>query len=159
MFLILCTCRLRSQWLWQVGLGYTMSVFIFFLSDLVSRKLLPSRFFVGNALVVSIVSTPHFGAARIIGLLAPCVTAPIWEELFYRGLILPWIASFASLPSAMLLTSVVFAAQHFRADSFLPLLCLGYFWTILYLLSRNLLVPIIVHALWNFRVIIGSKLL
>ena len=34
----------------------------------------------------------------------------------------------------------------------------GYFWGVLYANSRNLLVPIFIHALWNGRIFLGSYL-
>ena len=34
----------------------------------------------------------------------------------------------------------------------------GFFWAVLYVNSSNLLVPILIHALWNARIFVGSYL-
>ena len=40
----------------------------------------------------------------------------------------------------------------------LPLSVTGFVWGVLYVGSGNLLVPILIHALWNTRVFLGSYL-
>lgn len=40
----------------------------------------------------------------------------------------------------------------------LPLSVLGLVWSLLYLYSRNLLVTVLIHAMWNSRVFLGSLL-
>jgi len=37
-----------------------------------------------------------------------------------------------------------------------PLAALGFVWAVLYIQSRNLLVTILIHAMWNSRVFLGS---
>ena len=141
-----------GDWIWHVMIGYTVSVFVFYMSDLVNTRTLPRRFFFDNELVVDIRSKKSFGFAYITGLLAPCITAPIWEEIFYRGLIYPWLSSVFPLKYSTPLVSLIFAGQHFRPDSFVPLYFLGTLWSMIYVLSQNLLVPIVVHAMWNLRI-------
>ncbi len=40
----------------------------------------------------------------------------------------------------------------------LPLSLTGIFWGILYINSANLLVPVLIHAMWNARIFLGSYL-
>ncbi|CAN0467555.1 unnamed protein product [Hapterophycus canaliculatus] len=40
----------------------------------------------------------------------------------------------------------------------LPLSVLGLVWSLLYLYSGNLLVTVLIHAMWNSRVFLGSLL-
>ena len=40
----------------------------------------------------------------------------------------------------------------------LPLSVTGAFWAVMYINSGNLLVPIMIHALWNARIFLGSYL-
>ena len=44
------------------------------------------------------------------------------------------------------------------AGLLLPLSVTGFFWGVLYVYSGNLLVPILIHALWNARIFLGSYL-
>ena len=59
---------------------------------------------------------------------------------------------------ALLVQGVLFGAQHLQIGLLLPLAVTGYFWGVLYVTSGNLLVPILVHALWNARIFLGSYL-
>ena len=142
----------RGDWVWNVIVGYTVSVFVFHISDLLNTKILPRRFFFDNELVVDIRSKKQFGFAYLIGLLAPCITAPVWEEVLYRGLLYPWFSSMFPLELSTSIVSILFAGQHFRPDSFLPLFFLGILWSAVYILSQNLLVPIVIHTMWNLRI-------
>ena len=76
----------------------------------------------------------------------------------YRGLIYPWLCSIVPMALATPLSGVIFAAHHGRKEVFLPLFVLGIAWAVLYLLSGNLFVPVVVHFMWNSRVFIGSFL-
>ena len=62
------------------------------------------------------------------------------------------------MPLATPLSAIIFALHHGRGEAFLPLSVLGLTWAVLYLLSGNLFVTMVVHALWNSRVFIGSVL-
>ena len=53
---------------------------------------------------------------------------------------------------------MLFGAQHFQLGLLLPLSVTGFFWGVLYVYSGNLLVPILIHALWNARIFLGSYL-
>jgi membrane protease YdiL (CAAX protease family) len=57
-----------------------------------------------------------------------------------------------------MVSAVIFAAHHMSMSGMIPLTTLGYLWAVLYLLSGNLLVPILIHAMWNSRVFLGSLL-
>ena len=95
--------------------------------------------------------------ASIVGYIAPCVSAPVWEEVLYRGFLLAGLtASTGSYGAACLVQAVVFSAHHMSVTAALPLAVLGFSWAVLYTQSRNLLSVIVVHALWNSRVFIGS---
>lgn len=43
-------------------------------------------------------------------------------------------------------------------QAMLPLSVLGLVWSLLYLYSGNLLVTVLIHAMWNSRVFLGSLL-
>ena len=75
-----------------------------------------------------------------------------------RGLIYPFLCSVLPMTLATPLSAVVFAAHHARRDLFVPLFTLGLGWAVLYVLSGNLFVPVVVHCMWNSRVFLGSFL-
>ena len=53
---------------------------------------------------------------------------------------------------------LLFGAQHLQLGLVLPLSVTGLMWGILYVNSGNLLVPVLIHALWNARIFLGSYL-
>jgi len=81
-----------------------------------------------------------------------------WEEVLYRGFLLPALHLFLPLPFALPFSGLLFGLHHQALASVLPLAALGSFWALLYVLSRNLAVPVLIHALWNSRVFLGSLL-
>eukprot|EP00922_Rhytidocystis_sp_ex-Travisia-forbesii_P029479 GHVS01043108.1.p1 GENE.GHVS01043108.1~~GHVS01043108.1.p1 ORF type:complete len:712 (+),score=135.40 GHVS01043108.1:43-2178(+) len=95
--------------------------------------------------------------ALLVGALAPCVSAPLWEELLYRGFTLPVLSHFLPcMRTAVPLSAVLFSAHHMNMQSFIPLCILGYLWALLYVHSNNLFVTVVVHSMWNSRVFLGT---
>lgn len=77
------------------------------------------------------------------------MAAPIWEELMFRGFLLPSLGRYLPAPAAVAATSLIFALVHFSREGLLPLLLLGCVFGGAYAASRNLLAPIALHSLWN----------
>lgn len=89
--------------------------------------------------------------AQVIGAIGPVLTGPIWEEVLYRGFLLTALRFFMSLPHAVDVAALIFALNHMNARAFAQLYVLGYLWSMLYIRSKTLVVPILVHMLWNGR--------
>lgn len=68
------------------------------------------------------------------------------------------LTAWVPISAALAISGVLFGAQHLQIGLLLPLSVTGYFWGVLYVNSRNLLVPILIHALWNGRIFLGSYL-
>ncbi len=84
----------------------------------------------------------------LLGLLA-IVTAPLSEELLFRGIFYPAIKQ-AGLPNLALWgTAILFALTHANMMTFLPLMLLALTLTLLYEHTGNLLAPIVTHSLFN----------
>ena len=81
------------------------------------------------------------------GVLALC--APLWEELMFRGFLLPSLARCLPRWAALGATSLLFALVHFSREGLLPLLLLGCVFGGAYAATRNLLAPVALHSLWN----------
>jgi membrane protease YdiL (CAAX protease family) len=90
---------------------------------------------------------------KMIAALAPCVLAPCFEELLFRGFALPAMATCLPRGAAILFSGALFSLIHLDASSFVSLWVFGAFLGWLYVKCGNLLVPIFVHALWNFGVL------
>lgn len=97
-------------------------------------------------------------AALLLAAAAPCISAPPWEELLYRGFCLPLLNRYVSLPAAIYLSSFLFSLHHMSIEAFLPLWALGAAWAGVYVQSGSLFVPIAIHAMWNSRVFLSSFL-
>lgn len=75
--------------------------------------------------------------------------APVWEEIMFRGFLLPSLARLSSPRIALLCTSVLFALVHFTKEGFVPLLILGVIFGVSYCATSNLLPAMLLHSLWN----------
>jgi membrane protease YdiL (CAAX protease family) len=51
------------------------------------------------------------GLAMLVGSIAPCVTAPWWEEVLYRGFLLPALTLYLPLHYALPASAVLFAVR------------------------------------------------
>jgi membrane protease YdiL (CAAX protease family) len=99
-------------------------------------------------------------AALAAALVASTLVAPVTEELFFRGFLLPAIekrAPFANGAFANGVTAVVFAAVHFSPKDFPALFVAGAVFGAAQIAARNaqngLVAPIIAHATFNASVL------
>lgn len=83
-----------------------------------------------------------------LGVLA-VVVAPVAEEALFRGIIYTALRQRFRRSMAWWVTSVLFAAMHFNAASFLPLLVFAMILIFLYETYGNLLCPIMAHFIFN----------
>ena len=156
------TLRWRTLWAPWVAGGYFLSLLSYNTLDHLSVSIASSP--IGESAAESVVSqllTPGKGdlAALAIGALGPCVTAPIFEEILYRGFLLPALVRFMPLRLALPVHAALFGLHHQSLRGLLPLSALGLIWGMLYVASGNLLVPILVHAMWNSRIFLHALLM
>jgi membrane protease YdiL (CAAX protease family) len=83
-----------------------------------------------------------FGAAAVL-------LAPVTEEMLFRGVLYPAIKQAGYPRLALWSTSLLFAAVHLNAVTFVPLATLALVLTGLYEWTDNLLAPITAHVLFN----------
>jgi membrane protease YdiL (CAAX protease family) len=86
---------------------------------------------------------------RILWFLVLGVAAPLWEEVMFRGFLLPSLARATSPAASVLLTSLIFSVVHFTKEGFVPLLILGTVFGVSYCGTKNLFPAIMLHGLWN----------
>jgi len=77
------------------------------------------------------------------------VSAPIVEEIVFRGVFFPAIARQRGIPAAIVIVSMLFAAIHGHVPAILPLFVVGTFLSVSYLYTGSLLVPILMHTIFN----------
>ncbi|KAE9607690.1 hypothetical protein Lal_00027002 [Lupinus albus] len=77
------------------------------------------------------------------------VCAPVWEEIVFRGFLLPSLTKYMPVWCAILVSSIAFALAHFNIQRMLPLMFLGMVMGVIFTRSRNLLPSMLLHSLWN----------
>ena len=75
--------------------------------------------------------------------------APLVEEIFFRGIALPAAARHLRPLPAACLVSLLFAVMHFHIPSIVPLFVIAMAFSLGYLCTGSLAVPIVMHALFN----------
>ncbi|CAM6084396.1 unnamed protein product [Calypogeia fissa] len=77
------------------------------------------------------------------------VCAPVWEEVIFRGFLLPSMTRYMPLWGAIFVSALAFALAHFSMQRILPLTFLGLVMGFVFVRSKNLLASIVLHSLWN----------
>lgn len=76
--------------------------------------------------------------------------AGLGEELLFRGVLQAWLAGMTGPWTAVVLGGVVFGLAHYLSRAYFVLAtCMGLYLGALYQLSGNLLLPVLVHALYD----------
>ncbi|MBP0009673.1 MULTISPECIES: type II CAAX endopeptidase family protein [unclassified Roseofilum] len=87
------------------------------------------------------------------------VAAPVFEEIMFRGFLLPSLTRYVPVWLAITLSGFVFAIAHLSLSEIIPLATLGIIMGIVYTRSGNLLAPIVLHSLWNGNTLLSLFLL
>ena len=82
-------------------------------------------------------------------LITTVVLAPIFEELVFRGILLPVLVSKVGKISGVLLSALIFALAHLSVGELPPLFVLGVGLGLMRLSSGRLFTCALMHALWN----------
>jgi uncharacterized protein len=77
------------------------------------------------------------------------IAAPIFEEIMFRGFLLPSLSRYISVWGSIFISGFIFAIAHLSVSEVAPLMTLGVVLGFVYSRSRNLLAPMLVHSLWN----------
>lgn len=155
------TNKWDTYWLWWTIGGYFVSAWLFNIADFVNQIILPPHIFAQQAEgVVSQLINPENNdfLASLVGYIAPCLSAPWWEEVLYRGYLLPALGLFMGFWPSVFVSGILFSVHHMNLMGAIPLMVLGWLWAALYVKSGNLLVTMLIHGMWNSRVFLGSWL-
>lgn len=77
------------------------------------------------------------------------IAAPVFEELIFRGFLLPALTAYLPVWGAIGVTSLVFAVAHLSLSEVLPLATLGMVLGVVYVRSGNLFASMLLHSVWN----------
>lgn len=97
--------------------------------------------------------------------LTAVILAPIFEEILFRGVLLPWLQERFRGPLgagigtalALGLSATLFGLTHLEPGGLPTLVLLGFCLGGAYLRSRSLWVPILIHAAWNGSLLILNR--
>ncbi|KAL7159997.1 hypothetical protein ABFS83_01G065100 [Erythranthe nasuta] len=140
---------LRGNWPFDVLLGCLMFPLVNRLSqfNLDLLPVLPSTPVTLSSVEQSIMSRDPIAMGLYALVLVVC--APLWEEIVFRGFLLPSLTKYMPVWCSILVSSIAFALAHFNVQRMLPLIFLGVVMGVTYSRSRNLLPSMLLHSLWN----------
>lgn len=137
----------RSNWsLWGLG-GYFVALPLVILVSLLNQKLWQGQG--GSNPILPLALEGQDSIALFLFFLTACVAAPIFEEIFFRGFLLPSLTRYMPVWGAIVASGFLFAIAHLSLSEVLPLATLGIVLGVVYTRSRNLLASILLHGLWN----------
>lgn len=142
------------HWLrWGIG-GYVAAIPIVLFFSVVSQNWLGGRG--GGNPLLPILATDQANLAKLVLWITVAIAAPFFEELLFRGFLLPSLISgltprFPQLATGLSITisGFGFALVHLNLADILPLTALGIILGFIYVRSQNLLAPMLLHGLWN----------
>jgi membrane protease YdiL (CAAX protease family) len=94
---------------------------------------------------------PFLSRLTVADFAVVAILAGFGEEGLFRGLLQGWLAESLSPVAGLVVASTLFGLLHFVTPAYALLAgLLGLYLGILYLVTGNLVVPIVVHALYDF---------
>jgi membrane protease YdiL (CAAX protease family) len=99
--------------------------------------------------IAAILTVPAPWLVRAVLFFIIIVVAPVFEEIIFRGILLPFMVRRVGFWPGLLLTSVVFGGMHLHLPSFLPLFLLSAMFSLAYARTQSLWVPVGMHVCFN----------
>ncbi|HAT4233193.1 TPA: CPBP family intramembrane metalloprotease [Clostridium perfringens] len=132
-------------------LGIGATILLLFLSGILT-KLIPSYKEVANQLATS--------RASVLQLIITIVLIPIYEEIFYRGIIFGYLRKNFNIIVAIVVQALVFGVMHLNLVQGIYTFILGIVLALVYMYSESILGNITVHIIFNLLgILIIPKLL
>lgn len=149
--------NLASRWpLWGFG-GYLIALPLMLGVSLLNQQIWHGQG--GNNPILELVLNERDPIALGMFLFTAAVAAPIFEEILFRGFLLPSLTRYMPTWGAIGLSSLIFSVAHLSFSEVLPLTVLGAILGFVYARSRNLASSILLHSTWNSVTMIGLFLL
>jgi hypothetical protein len=135
----------------KYGLFFYITLIPFMvMSSLVYQGILSAKGYPPNLQDIALLLSGDYPLwGRVIICLFAIGVAPVFEECVFRGILLPIAVRKYGLGAGIFMISFVFAAIHVHLGSFIPLLIIASGFSLAYLYTKSLWVPIIMHGLFN----------
>ena len=151
------TLRLNGKsLLWGVG-GYLVALPLVVLISLLNQAFWQGQG--GSNPLLSLALNSQNSWVLFLFFLTAAVFAPLFEEVLFRGFLLPSLTRYFSVSTAIVISSLVFAIAHLSLAEILPLFVLGMVLGVTYSRSRNLVASMLLHGLWNSGTLLSLYLL
>lgn len=149
--------RFQGKWfLWGLG-GYCAALPIVVVVSLINQQLWQGQG--GSNPLLQLALESRDSVALGIFFFTAAIAAPFFEELLFRGFLLPSLTRYLPVWGSILVSSLLFAIAHLSLSEILPLTALGIVLGIVYTRSRNLFAPMLLHSLWNSGTLLSLFLL
>lgn len=151
--------RIKPSWkaaLWGIG-GYFVALPLMLGVALINQQIWQGQG--GSNPLLETVLKEQDPITLLIFFSTAAIAAPLFEEILFRGFLLPSLTRYMSVGWAIALSGFIFAAAHLSLSEVLPLMLLGCLLGFIYTRSRNLLSPIVLHSLWNSATMLGLFIL
>jgi uncharacterized protein len=147
----------KSNWfIWGVS-GYLVAIPIVTIVSLLNDRIWQGQG--GSNPILEIVLEGHDRIAVIIFFLTAAVAAPLFEEFFFRGFLLPSLTKYIPVWAAIVVSALVFGIAHLSLSEIIPLTILGMILGVVYARTRNLLASMLLHSLWNAGTLVSLFIL
>lgn len=139
--------KLFDNWfVWGFG-GYLVAIPCVLLVSLLNQQIWHGQG--GSNPLLYLALQAQDKVALAIFFITASIAAPVFEELIFRGFLLPSLTRYFSVTTAIILSGLLFAIAHLSLAEVLPLATLGIILGVVYTRSRNILAPMLLHGLWN----------
>jgi uncharacterized protein len=147
----------RGNWfLWGLG-GYFAALPLVVLVSLINQQFWQGQG--GSNPILPIVLEGRDRVALAVFFATAAIAAPVFEEIVFRGFLLPSLTRSLPVWGAIGTSALLFAVAHLNVSEVLPLATLGTVLGFVYTRSRNLLAPMLMHSLWNSGTLLSLFLL
>ncbi|PSF34249.1 CPBP family intramembrane metalloprotease domain-containing protein [Aphanothece hegewaldii CCALA 016] len=146
-----------SNWiLWGIG-GYFVAFPLVVIVSLINQQIWQGKGGSNPLLLLALESQDKI--ALSIFFITASLAAPLFEEIIFRGFLLPSLTRYFSVWGAIIVSSLIFALAHLNLSEVLPLATLGIVLGFVYTRSKNLLSSMLLHSLWNSGTLISLFIL
>lgn len=146
-----------NNWLvWGIG-GYLVAIPLVVIVSIINQEIWQGQG--GSNPLLFLAVQAQDKVALLIFFTTAAIAAPIFEEIIFRGFLLPSLTKYVPVWAAIGLSSLLFSVAHLSLSEVLPLLVLGLVLGVVYTRSRNILASIIVHSLWNSGTLLSLYIL
>ncbi|MGK7893596.1 MAG: lysostaphin resistance A-like protein, partial [Xenococcus sp. (in: cyanobacteria)] len=139
--------KLFDNWVfWGFG-GYLLAIPAVLFVSLINQQIWQGQG--GSNPLLYLALQAQDTVALVIFFVTASIAAPVFEEIMFRGFLLPSLTGYLSVSTSIVLSGLIFAIAHLSLSEVLPLTTLGIILGAVYTRSRNILAPMLLHSLWN----------